>query len=130
MAFNFAPRGWALCNGQILQVSQNQALASLLGKTYGGDGRTTFALPNLQGPDRDPQWQRLPGNPEVSRMTQDPRSRGLPDHDYHARNITGHANPAAPSAQHPAAPAPHPKSPDSNSVPANFEEPSCSARTR
>ena len=49
MAWNFAPRGWALCNGQILQISQNQALASLLGTTYGGDGRTTFALPNLQG---------------------------------------------------------------------------------
>jgi microcystin-dependent protein len=49
MAFNFAPRGWALCNGQILQISQNQALFSLLGKTYGGDGKTTFGLPNLQG---------------------------------------------------------------------------------
>jgi microcystin-dependent protein len=49
MTFNFAPRGWALCNGQILPVSQNPPLASLLGKTYGGDGQTTFGLPNLQG---------------------------------------------------------------------------------
>ncbi len=49
MAFNFAPRGWALCNGQLLQISQNAALFSLLGTTYGGDGSTTFALPNLQG---------------------------------------------------------------------------------
>ena len=49
MSFNFAPKGWALCNGQILQINQNQALFSLLGTTYGGDGRTTFALPNLQG---------------------------------------------------------------------------------
>jgi microcystin-dependent protein len=49
MAFNFAPRGWALCNGQILPVSQNQPLASLLKNTYGGDGQTTFGLPNLQG---------------------------------------------------------------------------------
>jgi microcystin-dependent protein len=48
-SFNFAPRGWALCNGQILPINQNQALFSLLGTTYGGDGRTTFALPNLQG---------------------------------------------------------------------------------
>lgn len=48
VAFNFAPRGWALCNGQILSISQNQALFSLLGTTYGGNGQTTFALPNLQ----------------------------------------------------------------------------------
>jgi microcystin-dependent protein len=46
---NFAPTGWALCNGQILPISQNTALFSLLGTNYGGDGRTTFALPNLQG---------------------------------------------------------------------------------
>jgi microcystin-dependent protein len=49
MAFNFAPKGWALCNGQLLPINQNQALFSLLGTTYGGDGRTTFGLPNLQG---------------------------------------------------------------------------------
>src|SRR5260370_41712834 len=47
-AFNFAPKGWALCNGQVLSIAQNQALFSLLGTQYGGDGRTTFALPNLQ----------------------------------------------------------------------------------
>ena len=46
---NFAPRGWAPCNGQLLPISQNTALFSILGTTYGGDGRTTFALPNLQG---------------------------------------------------------------------------------
>jgi len=46
---NFAPRGWAFCNGQLLAISQNQALFSLLGTTYGGDGRTTFALPDLRG---------------------------------------------------------------------------------
>src|SRR5690242_12472497 len=49
MSFSFAPRGWAFCNGQLLQINQNQALFSLLGTNYGGDGRTTFALPNLQG---------------------------------------------------------------------------------
>jgi microcystin-dependent protein len=47
--FNFAPTGWALCNGQLLPLSQNTALFSLLGTTYGGDGKSTFALPNLQG---------------------------------------------------------------------------------
>jgi microcystin-dependent protein len=49
VGFNFAPTGWALCNGQILPIAQNTALFSLLGTTYGGDGRSTFALPNLQG---------------------------------------------------------------------------------
>ena len=47
--FNFAPKGWAWCNGQILPLSQNTALFSLLGTTYGGDGKSNFALPNLQG---------------------------------------------------------------------------------
>ncbi|MGA9494120.1 MAG: tail fiber protein [Mycobacterium sp.] len=46
--FNFAPQGWALCDGQLLSISQNEALFALLGTTYGGDGTTTFALPNLQ----------------------------------------------------------------------------------
>jgi microcystin-dependent protein len=48
-AGNFAPRGWALCNGQILAISSNPALFSILGSYYGGDGRTTFALPDLRG---------------------------------------------------------------------------------
>lgn len=47
--FNFAPKGWAFCDGQLLPLSQNTALFSLLGTTYGGDGKSTFALPNLQG---------------------------------------------------------------------------------
>lgn len=49
MSFSFAPKGWALCNGQLLPINQNQALFSLLGTTFGGDGRTNFALPNFQG---------------------------------------------------------------------------------
>src|SRR5436309_571966 len=47
--FNFAPKGWAFCDGQILPLSQNTALFSLLGTTYGGDGKSNFALPNMQG---------------------------------------------------------------------------------
>jgi microcystin-dependent protein len=47
--FNFAPKGWAFCDGQLLPLSQNTALFSLLGTTYGGDGKSTFALPDLQG---------------------------------------------------------------------------------
>lgn len=49
VAFDYAPNGWALCNGQILQIQGNQALYSLLGKVYGGDGKTTFGLPDLRG---------------------------------------------------------------------------------
>src|ERR1051325_2733340 len=48
-ACNFAPTGWAMCNGQLLPISQNTALFSLLGTFYGGDGKSTFALPNIQG---------------------------------------------------------------------------------
>lgn len=55
VGFNFAPRGWAFCNGQLLQISQNTALFSILGTTYGGDGRTSFGLPNLQS--RSPMHQ-------------------------------------------------------------------------
>jgi microcystin-dependent protein len=54
-AGNFAPRGWAFCNGQLLSIAQNTALFSLLGTTYGGNGQTTFALPDLQ--DRSPMHQ-------------------------------------------------------------------------
>jgi microcystin-dependent protein len=49
VGFNFPPRGWALCNGQILSIAQNTALFALLGTTYGGNGQTTFALPDLRG---------------------------------------------------------------------------------
>jgi microcystin-dependent protein len=49
VSFGFPPKGWAACNGQLLPINQNQALFSLLGTIYGGDGRTTFGLPNLQG---------------------------------------------------------------------------------
>ena len=49
VSFNFPPKGWAFCNGQLLSIAQNQALFSILGTTYGGNGQTTFALPNLQG---------------------------------------------------------------------------------
>ena len=49
MTFGFPPKGWAMCNGQLLPINQNQALFSLLGTTYGGNGQTTFALPDLRG---------------------------------------------------------------------------------
>jgi len=49
ISWNFPPKGWTFCNGQLLPINQNQALFSILGTTYGGDGRVTFGLPNLQG---------------------------------------------------------------------------------
>ena len=49
VSFNFPPKGWALCNGQLLPINQNQVLFALLGTTYGGNGQTNFALPNLRG---------------------------------------------------------------------------------
>jgi microcystin-dependent protein len=58
--FNFAPKGWAFCDGQILPISQNTALFSLLGTTYGGDGKSNFALPNMQG-NAPMFWGQGPG---------------------------------------------------------------------
>ena len=58
--FNFAPVGWAFCNGQLLPIAQNDVLFAIIGTTYGGDGQTTFALPNLQGQTRCVQ-KRAPG---------------------------------------------------------------------
>jgi len=60
VGFNFAPVGWAFCNGQLIPIAQNEALFAILGTIYGGDGQTTFALPNLQG--RVPMhWGNGPG---------------------------------------------------------------------
>src|ERR1700739_2936539 len=61
--FNFAPRGWALCNGQLLPISQNTTLFSLIGVFYGGNGTTNFALPNLQGSSAMHQGQSPGGSP-------------------------------------------------------------------
>ena len=58
--FNFAPKGWAFCNGQLLPISQNTALFSLLGTIYGGDGKSTFALPDLEG-SAPMMWGQGPG---------------------------------------------------------------------
>ena len=63
-AGNFAPKGWALCNGQLMSIAQNTALYSILGLQYGGDGKTTFALPNLQG-NVPMFWGQGPGDQHV-----------------------------------------------------------------
>jgi microcystin-dependent protein len=96
-AGNFAPKGWAFCNGQLLPISQNTALFSLLGTTYGGDGVTTFALPNLQGraPVHVGTGAGLPpvalggifGSPSVSLLV-----TNLPAHNHTLAAVTGVIN--------------------------------------
>jgi microcystin-dependent protein len=91
VGFNFAPRSWAFCDGQILPINQNQSLYSLLGTTYGGDGRTTFALPDLRGRSPvhfgDGITQGQKGGEETHILTENE----LPVHDHVAR---GSSNPA------------------------------------
>jgi microcystin-dependent protein len=91
-AGNFAPRGWALCNGQLLPIAQNTALFSLVGSTYGGDARTTFALPDLQGrapmhPGRGPGLtdRRLGDRGGVEAVTL--TEAQMPNHPHQARGV-------------------------------------------
>lgn len=89
-AGNFAPRGWAFCNGQLLPVSQNTALFSLIGTTYGGDGQSTTALPNLQGrapmhpgngPSLTPRSLGQRGGTEAETLT----TEQMPNHNHTLR---------------------------------------------
>jgi len=92
--FNFAPQGWAFCNGQIMSISQNTALFSLVGTTYGGDGIRNFALPNLQGnapmsPGQGPGLSphilgEASGSPSVTLLTS-----GMPSHTHGINCIDG-----------------------------------------
>jgi microcystin-dependent protein len=95
--FNFAPRGWAFCDGQILPISQNQSLYSLLGTTYGGDGRTSFALPDLRGraPMHTGEGHHL--GQKAGEETHTLSVTEMPDHDHslHASSQNGDA-PVAP----------------------------------
>ena len=85
--FGFAPQGWAQCNGQLLPINQNQALFSLLGTTYGGDGRTNFALPDMQsrvpvgqgqGPGLSSYAEGQAGGAETVTLARDPDARAHP----------------------------------------------------
>jgi len=99
---NFAPKGWALCDGQILSIAQNTALFSLLGTTYGGDGRSNFALPNLQG--RAPlQAGQGPGlslrnqGETGGRQTVTLGQAALPSHNHGASGSSNPADQTAPA---------------------------------
>src|SRR5580658_7527465 len=98
--FTFAPSGWAFCNGQLLSISQNTALFSLLGTTYGGDGVSTFALPNLQsrvaihfgqGSGLSPYVQGQTGGAENVTLTQNQ----MPQHTHPVACNTGGGNQAS-----------------------------------
>lgn len=89
-AGNFAPRGWAFCDGQLLPIAQNTALFSLIGTTYGGDGRTTTALPNLQGrapmhPGRGPGLTSRRLGEKVGTETVTLVEAQIPNHTHTAR---------------------------------------------
>lgn len=101
-SFNFEPRGWALCNGQILSISQNTALFSLIGTMYGGNGQTTFALPNLQGrcvinPGQGgaltPRILGETGGSEFVTLT----SAQIPNHSHSMQASLKTANPSSPT---------------------------------
>lgn len=97
MGFNFPPRGWATCDGQILPINQNQSLYSLLGTTYGGDGRTTFALPDLRG--------RTPVHPGADGVTLGQKS-GEERHTLSSAEMPNHRHNAQGSSAEGTTPAP------------------------
>ncbi len=101
-AGNFAPRGWAFCDGQLLPVAENTALFSLIGTTYGGDGRTTTALPNLQGrapmhPGRGPGLTSRRLGEKVGVETVTLSEAQIPSHSHTARGTTSGADPGPPT---------------------------------
>jgi microcystin-dependent protein len=108
MSFNFAPEGWAMCNGQLLPINQNQALFSLLGTTYGGNGQTNFALPDLRGRVPMHMNEISGGHTQGERAGEQAHTvtiNELPTHTHlaSAKNVTGNTN--APSASVVLAPA-------------------------
>src|SRR5437879_10779667 len=93
MSFGFAPKGWALCNGQLLPINQNQALFSLLGTTYGGDGRVNFGLPNLQSrtPIHTGAGHTLGEKAGTEAVTLDPTTLPAHNHTFQATSSSADA---------------------------------------
>lgn len=101
-AGNFAPRGWAFCDGQLLPVSQNTALFSLIGTTYGGDGRSTTALPNMQGrapmhPGRGPGLTTRRLGEKVGAESVTLNEAQIPSHQHTLRGTQSPGAPGAPT---------------------------------
>jgi len=104
---NFAPVGWAFCNGQTLAINQNQGLFSLLGTTYGGNGVTTFALPNLQGRVPIHQGQSPGTSPyvlgeQIGTENVTLSYNNMPAHNHTLNGVTTGGNQASPSNNYPA----------------------------
>ncbi|WP_029314511.1 phage tail protein [Acidiphilium angustum] len=95
-SFPFAPTGWALCNGQTLSIAQNQPLFALLGTTYGGDGQTTFQLPNLQGNVMIGQGSTFPLGTALGEATHTLTTAEMPVHSHainaQVNGVTGATN--------------------------------------
>lgn len=103
VGFNFAPTGWALCNGQLLPITQNTPLFSLLGTNYGGDGRTTFGLPNLQGcvamhPGQGPGLTRRDLGETGGTSSETLSQTEMPTHNHELKAASGSATTGTPSA--------------------------------
>ena len=102
VGFNFAPRGWAFCDGQILPINQNQSLYSLLGTTYGGDGRTTFALPDMRGRTPTGFSQNAPLGAKSGAETVTLTEAQMPSHSHDATASSNEANSGDPTGNVPA----------------------------
>ena len=105
---NFAPRGWALCDGQLLSISQNSALFSILGTTYGGDGRTTFALPDLRGrvsvhPGSGPGLSSYALGQKSGAETVTLTNAQTPSHQHSVNCGSGREDQGSPAGNYPAA---------------------------
>lgn len=107
-AGSFAPRGWAFCNGQLIPINQNTALFSILGTTYGGDGRTTFALPDLRGrvplgPDQGPGLSPRVIGEAAGEENHLLSTSEMPAHTHSLAANSGNGNQRAPGGNVPAA---------------------------
>ncbi|MGX5697341.1 phage tail protein [Agromyces soli] len=100
VSFAFAPRGWALCNGQLLPINQNQALFSLLGTVYGGDGRTTFALPDLRGRAPVHPGAGIEHGQRAGEEYHTLQAAELPRHTHGARAAASSASALSPQGAH------------------------------
>jgi len=98
ISWNFAPKGWSLCNGQLLPINQNQALFSILGTTYGGNGQTNFALPDLRGRVPQHQGQGFLLGQAVGQEFHTLTQSELPQHIHFAQSAAANATTDSPDS--------------------------------
>ncbi len=127
-AGNFAPRGWAFCAGQLLPIAQNTALFALLGTTYGGNGQTTFALPDLRGrvpvqPGQGPGLSNVNLGEASGSETATLTVNNLPNHNHLAASTQATAGATRPAGNVPAAGGAYAATPDGSTMGAGFIRP-------